>query len=221
MALSLPSGDLYAENMSVEDLIELEGGYTAAGFNLIPKNFLLGVPLVVTGLRFQPIIVPEKGPNKGVKPRGYVTCEAAVYPELDVKRQVTMGRVVHYLGDRKFETAASLEDLKVAPTERIVFNDGSTGIRRQIVQLLHNNGFIQVVPTPKIDERDPILDTPWDEWTNIGVQRTMIGEIEAPYICRSYDGAKPLTIRCPRGLRVSDYENPTGQGDIAETYYLG
>lgn len=221
MTLALDGGIKTAENMSVEELLELETGYTAPGYNLIPKNFLLGVPLLVTGVRYQAIIIPTKGPNKGVKPRGYVTCEAAIYPHEKVDRQVSMGRVTHYLGDNTFENPSTMNDLKVAPNERIVFNDGSTGIRRQITQLLHNAGFIQVVATPHLDEKDPILDTPWDEWVSMGAQRTMIGaDLEAPYICRTNDGANPLTIRAPRGLRVSPYDNPDGAG-TAETYYLG
>src|ERR1700753_1824361 len=93
-----------AEMMNVDDYLSLETAYEVIGSNLIPKAFLLGVPLLVTGIRFQRIEIPEKGPNKGIEPRGYITCEAMVYPADYVERQLSMGRIIHYMGGGTYET---------------------------------------------------------------------------------------------------------------------
>ena len=221
MAMELESGELYAENMSVEDLLALESAYEARGFNLTQKGFLIGFPFLVTGVKFAVIPpTPDKGPNKGVKPRGYVTLECAAYPEDAVKRALSSKRIVHY--DREARTSeipTALEDLRVLPEERFVINDGSTGLRRQMVFLLHRYGYISVVAGERLDERDPRLDLAWDEWHSIGAQVSAVGEVEVPYITRDIVTAKPFILRAPRGLRVSEY-TVDGSGD-AETFYLG
>jgi hypothetical protein len=222
VTLELESGELYAENMSVAELLAVESAYEARGFNLAQKGYLLGVPFVITGLRFAAIPpVPDKGPNKGVKARGYVTAECAVYPEADVKRALQAKRISHY--DREARTTTiptAMEDLRVLPEERFVFNDGSTGFRRQIVFLLHRYGYISVVDsTDRMDERDPAFDLPWDEWHSIGSQITTVGDVDLPYISRDNIKPAPFILKAPRGLRVSEY-TADGIGD-AETFYLG
>lgn len=222
MALELESGELYAENMSVAELLATDSAYEARGFNLTQKGYLLGVPFLITGIRFAAIPpIPDKGPNKGVQPRGYVTLECAVYPEDAVKRALTAKRISHY--DREARTTtipSAMEDLRVLPEERFVVNDGSTGLRRQMVFLLHRYGYISVVDSAdRLDERDPAFDLPWDQWHSIGAQVTTVGDVELPYISRDIGTGGPFVMKAPRGLRVSEY-TVDGMGD-AETFYLG
>ncbi len=79
----------------------------------------------------------------------------------------------------------------------IVFNDGSTGIRRQLVQYL---GSVGLLPNGNVEDPDTVI---------VGVE----GMTHAAHMT---EGMRPLA--CPRGLRVSEYENEyTKEG---ETYYL-
>lgn len=220
--MELESGELYAENMTASELLAIETAYEARGFNLAQKGFLIGFPFAVIGVKFAVIPpAPDKGPNKGIKQRGYVTLECVAYPSDDVKRALSAKRIVHYDRDaRTSEIPTALEDLRVLPEERFVINDGSTGLRRQMVFLLHRYGYISVADTAdRLDERDPRFDLPWDEWHSIGAQTSLIGEVEVPYITRDNATGKPFVLKAPRGLRVSEY-TVEGSGD-AETFYLG
>ncbi len=82
-----------------------------------------------------------------------------------------------------------------------VFNDGSTGVRRQIVSYLQSTGAID--PTRDPDDAISLKqDVPDADGTNHS------GDV--PYV---------LTLVAPRGLRKSDYVSDA-TGEAATTYYL-
>lgn len=218
MTLAMPNpDDINLHTMSFEDINALEETYSVIGYNLIPKNFLIGVPHIITGIRFQDV---TRASGKQEQQRGYVTVEAVVGTEAMLYQQVSLGRVSHYMGKRVYENPSSVEELKVSPEERIVYNDGSTGVRRQAVHLLNTYGFISVDGAPH-GEQDPILDIPFFEWKDQGTQLAIQGDETVPYIVRSKDGKQPFILKALRGLRCSDYDNPALPGDAAETYYWG
>lgn len=89
-----------------------------------------------------------------------------------------------------------------------VINDGGTGIRRQIVQMLVTKGIVDVgdaVIDPASGEKFNPLDNPISLWRK--------GNESA------HDpGFGPFNFLIPRGTRVSTYVHPT-EGDSA-TWYL-
>lgn len=80
----------------------------------------------------------------------------------------------------------------------IVFNDGSTGIRRQMIQYLQTQGLIDA-------DRDPDLPLVILKSNPDGSGTAM-----------NFEGMRPLL--CPRGLRSSEYANE--YTDEGVTYYL-
>lgn len=79
----------------------------------------------------------------------------------------------------------------------IVLNDGSTGVRRQVVQYLQSLG--------AIDE-------------GVDADAVVATDPETPIEFDLVNASDLHPLRCPRGLRKSDYENEFG---AATTYYLG
>lgn len=82
----------------------------------------------------------------------------------------------------------------------IVYNDGSTGIRRQIVAYLTSHGQF-----PADTDPDNVI---------AGIKGALGESVAFEF---SNDGAGIPTLAVPRGLRVSDYESEYGP---ARTYYL-
>lgn len=87
------------------------------------------------------------------------------------------------------------------PRERVVFNDGSTGVYRQIVRYLAAKGLVTV--PENLPENGPAHATRYDV--------SYSGE----------DGNREFTIRlvCPEGLRRSDYTVEGVPGE-SSTFYL-
>lgn len=151
---------------------------------------LMKVPFVIVNVTYR----------DGIKRQGsdyrddYVSCEAVVAPEAELTKKVRMGRL-------------NLADISVEPGEHIVFNDGSTGIYRQITQYLHLKGFI-TLPEPVTDKGgkgESSYDLPRSQW---------VSGAEA-----AGDGLS-IRLYCPRGLRFSEYENDYAP-DGAKTRYIG
>lgn len=87
--------------------------------------------------------------------------------------------------------------------QAVVFNDGSTGIRRQIVKYLTVKGRIDPGKGDEQGSSDNCrYDNPYTEWAKGGEQAKEGFEI---------------SLLCPRGTRVSEYE---WNGTIANTWYL-
>lgn len=96
----------------------------------------------------------------------------------------------------------------------IVFNDGSTGIRRQVLDYLIAKQI--AVPNFEMTTADsPIGQFQWNLPALESLDKDGCAIIDIPF-------ERPLAT--PRGLRVSEYdwENPdTGKTQKAKTYYLG
>lgn len=86
----------------------------------------------------------------------------------------------------------------------IVFNDGSTGIRRQLVNYLSQKGLVDPGKGPE-EGPECRYDNPFSDWKK--------GKEEA---VNGWD----IRLVCARGLRVSEYEWPAGSGQLASTWYL-
>lgn len=146
---------------------------------------LMGVPFIITRVHFR-----DGTQRKGCVYRDdYVSCEAVVAPRDVLEAKARKGRIIGATGER-----LTLDDLPVDPGEHIVFNDGSTGIYRQIVQYLAAKHII-VLPdnVPENGGKgDSRFDLPRSQWTRGAEIAT--------------DGIN-IRLYAPRGLRYSEYAN--------------
>ena len=158
---------------------------------------LVGVPFCITRVTFRP------GFKKNSKAFGegitfaYVSCEAVLAPLTELNRR-----------------RVNLQSLPFDAESLVVFNDGSTGVYRQIVQYLAAKEFIAL---PEGATEGPmgevIFDLPPEKWTDV---RTGNAVFDTDGFMQ-YD--TNIRLLCPRGLRVSEYENEwTKDG---KTRYLG
>jgi len=116
------------------------------------------------------------------------------------------------------EKATKWDDLPFMPEDIVVYNDGSTGMYRQVVKVLHENGYIGL-PDPVI-EGGGVGESTYDlhpsKWTGLDPKR-------ARQLPNKEDGtfggvAFYIRIDAPRGIRYSSYENENGEG---RTRYIG
>ena len=140
---------------------------------------LEGVPFMITRLTFRTSDVGNR--------KNYVTCECVIAPrELLERRRVNLATLPFDAGDH------------------VVFNDGSTGIYRQMVAYLHAKGFI-ALPDPVVQNGkagESSYDLSPSEWADVNAGDMRYTESgEAIYIA-------DVRILAKRGIRVSDgYEN--------------
>lgn len=184
-----------------------DNGDFATGITIdSPDNFdkgvLVGIPLKIVTATFW---IPTKG-------SGMVSVECYIGSEIAIKRNKMRG---HLGPQTEFEGL-----LVVEPGERIVFNDGSTGIRRALVRHLQENGRIDV-GHEKMPEDGKLgecrYDLPWAEnkggklvpvWKSFA-SATAQGDVQVPHF--------EMDINLKKGLRPSEYENEQGEN---VTYYL-
>ena len=156
---------------------------------------LVGVPFVITKL------INRQGEATGNGHEGaYFSHEAVIAPE-----------------DVLSKFVKDLSKIAVAPGEHVVFNDGSTGIYRQIMQYLAGHRFIEL-PKPVIvngKSGESTFDLPPEKWINFNP--------DAGNLYLDNNGTAIYTadvrISCPRGIRISGYD-AEGIGK-AQTRYLG
>jgi hypothetical protein len=93
----------------------------------------------------------------------------------------------------------------------VIFNDGSTGIRRQLLGYCVNKGYAS-----------------WqDEFENLDRNAEQLGWGEPAHLTFDEESnvtiSVPIQVKVPRGLRLSeyDYTSADGKKSRAETYYLG
>jgi hypothetical protein len=154
---------------------------------------LVGVPFLITRVVFR----------KGIKRRNgvqaaYASCEAVIAPEAVLKKR-----------------RVNLDILPFEPGSAIVFNDGSTGVCRQIVAYLAATGRIEL--PDNLPEEGPYgesrYDLPPSDWTEAHAgEYKFDGDDFTEYSIN-------IRLQCPRGVRVSEYVNdynPTG----SKTRYL-
>lgn len=195
--------------MSSEELQRLES-LVITGLNLIDdKMQLIGIPHRITAVTYW---LP---PGNQI---GMVSLEATVGSKEELEKALERSWI---------PGKSSLGELPVDPEERIVYNDGSTGIRRQITAMLSSlkdsEGKFAFMDVGEI-KQDSDYDKPWTEWGQGGFRQWRSQGADKngdPILVPSFtswpDG-KPLVIGCRHGLRVSEYDNEYAQG--ARTFYL-
>ena len=176
-----------------------EGALEFPGFDLLTEertDALEGVPFLIVGATFRPGITTQEG-----RAMAYVSLECRIGP-------------AEVIGRRGLDVNA----LPFAPDSHVVFNDGSTGVYRQIVSALEGLKYITLGENGSRENApkgQSVFDQPPAEWEDISVGELSYDE-EGRGIYRA-----PLRIRAPRGLRLSDYENEfTAPGSQATTRYI-
>lgn len=166
------------------------------------KAALVGVPFLIHTVTFRDGVSQKEG--KGVRKTNYVSIECIVADKATMDARKRKGLLK--------------DDCPFEPEERIVFNDGSTGVARQITAYLHAKGLIVV--KDNIDESvslnggmgESVFDTYRADW------------VTPRYVAEVIDGgAYPdltfdVAYLCPRGLQASKYANDFS--DEAYTYYI-
>lgn len=100
------------------------------------------------------------------------------------------------------------------PGQTFGINDGSTGIRRQIVSHLHSKGMIQVVEEGSVISEDgPRGDCTWDmlvsEWNKPGIDDIpMKNDKRTGLDLAVWDFSLEKPLMANRGIRVSTYMGP-------------
>jgi hypothetical protein len=189
-----------------------EGAATIPGFDLVKDedtDALVGIPMVLTRVSYRPGISRKGKSNySDIHPvNAYVSVEARLAPSFDL-RKINQARKQSNLPD-----LTSLDQLPFSPDEHIVFNDGSTGIYRQLVAFLTQAGYI-ALPEPYVLEGahgETSLDLTPGEWSEIRAGDAEYDEDE--FLTYSAD----IRLVCKRGLRLSQYEWETQE---AKTRYL-
>lgn len=189
----------YDPDMDFRKLTQEATG-VAAGFKLVKKDALLGVPFVIIGATYR-----EGMPREGM-PGDYVSLECVVAD------QETMNR---YAVAHPRRTALPQSE-QAFPNEPVVFNDSSTGVRREFTKWLHDQGLIHVGEPREGSNR---YDTPFQYWEE-GEDIAAKGIAIIPW---DEGEARPLRYVVARGLTISEYtfELPSGAKGDAETYYFG
>lgn len=156
------------------------------------KLALCGVPHVITKVTYH---ADEKFP------KGYITCHGVIGPEELLQEAVKRGWVgVSTQGG--FTPYATREQLVWTAGEAIKYNDGSTGIRRQVTGMLHNLGVIDVGTVASPDDFDRHF-TDWVSFSQHSFENDKTGEkMPIPEITQDAQG-RPLVIVARHGLRAS------------------
>lgn len=158
------------------------------------KKLLIGVPHVITRITYQ---LPS------VKlPRGYVTVTATLADRDTLDEACRRKWVPNY---------SSVSELLFTPEEEVKYNDGGTGIRRQLTAMLHNMGLINVADTIG-DVSDYDASWYWESddhqpWMGFSQSSKVndpngSGKIDVPDFTMDKNG-RPLRVVVRHGLRVS------------------
>lgn len=201
-ASSMP---VYTPGMDWETLID--SADEILGYDLArdeTADDLVGVPFILTGMTFRAGVLRDK------ERQAYVSCEVAIAPKLDVRLINTRRE------SSRLPRIAGLDSLAFGPGSHVVFNDGSTGVYRQCVKYLAAKGYITlkspVVETGVYGESS--FDQPPRRWGSIARGEESFADDFAGYAVQ----LSPV-LYCPRGLRLSLYENDYTQ--TGKTRYIG
>jgi hypothetical protein len=172
------------------------GAVVAPGADLIPGNLLIGVPFIITRAVFRPAGHITKGDTTFVPDKTtphYVSLEVVTGDDTTFAKARQRGRIT--------------DQCPIDPGEELVFNEGGTGVYRQIVAAFEAFGWIGLPEGPQEGPYgESRMDTPPGEWdfTKSGVSAGVDVRFAA-------DGGQvvtaPLLILARRGLRQSEYEN--------------
>lgn len=164
---------------------------------------LVGVPFLITGVTFRPGVLRDK------ERAAYVSCEVRIAPKLDL-------RIINTRRDSsRLPKIADLDSLAFEPDSHLIFNDGSTGVYRQVVKYLAAKGFIALAdPVIEVGSYgETSFDQPPGRWAAINAG-------DSAFDADEFLGySTPIRLYCPRGLRLSTYENDYTQ--TGKTRYIG
>lgn len=184
--------------LNYRDLVNSEQVYRIPGFGLVTdKATLIGVPHIIVGVTFQ---MPLADKSNEFGARDYVTLRAMVGDEEALNEALERG----WIPGNKSPFRAN---------ELICYNDGSTGIRRDVVKMLDSAKLITVGNEDTVAANR--YDAPWSLWTEF-TQSVQQGENVVPEFVNNHNGQQFL-IHSNRGLRASSYTNEFGD---STTYYL-
>jgi hypothetical protein len=173
-----------------------EGALEFPGYDLLTderRDMLENVPFLIVGVTYRPGIM--RGERLGY----YVSVEARVAPApLIVRRGIDP------------------YTLPFDPDAHVVFNDGSTGVYRQITAALNGMGWIKLGPTGVATDApmgESVYDQAPGEWDAVNV-----GDVREDESGRGIYTA-PVRLRAARGLRLSRYSNEyTGDKEVTTPY---
>jgi hypothetical protein len=166
------------------------------GYDLLTEertDALENVPFLIVGVTYRPGIVTPDG-----RAMSYVSLECRVAPDEIIRRKGIDPGTLPFDGDA-----------------HVVFNDGSTGVYRQITEALEGLGWIMLGENGTRDNApkgESVFDQPPGEWADIRV-----GDLHLDEDGRGIYHAAPR-IRAPRGLRLSTYENDLTAGEATTRY---
>jgi hypothetical protein len=188
---------------------------TVFGFDLAKDELadaLCGVEFIVVAMTFRPGIIRD-----GLH-FAYVSLETVVSPRLHIAR-INMGRRASGGRDAGLPDLTHIDELPFEPGSHVVINDGSTGIYRQAVQYLYAKQFI-TLPEPITEGGEhgkSTFDLPPSDWEAVNPNIGYIAVDEGGFHGASIN----VRLKCPRGLRLSRYPNPTQPKEISTTRYFG
>lgn len=177
----------YEELQSSGFTIEMAGSDLLSSENGLIAT-LIGVPHIITGAYYR----------EGIEGGDFVSLEAIIGTE----KELTRRRI-------------DLDSLPFEPLDHVVYNDGSTGIYRQITECLYTRGIIAlpqpIVPNGKRGECS--WDAPTGQWLGVNSGNVIVTLGESGHT----DVFVPIQIKCPRGLRASEYD---WEKKRVTTYYI-
>jgi hypothetical protein len=149
---------------------------------------LVGVPFIIYKVVYRP-------KRSELFERDWISLEMQIAPKAVVQQAIDRRRVPN---------VESLEGLQVVPGEKIVVNDGSTGVRRQLTKAFHEKGVIDVGGDPSMgNKRFDREHTEWESCEQNELFTDDDGNVrKVPTITRWLSG-KPLRIAARHGFRVS------------------
>lgn len=169
------------------------------GADLEKGDLLIGVPFCAIEFTYRPGIVNVRTGDMMF----YVSIDIITGPSEDIARAIRRGRIP--------EANAGM----IEPGEHLVFNEGGTGVYRQTVAYLEDTGRIQIKGDLPKEGRygESRYDIPPSKW-NVNEDGTDFRADDAGNPTLGF----PVRILCPRGLRVSNYENEYSKSAV--TRYL-
>lgn len=183
---------LYDPDLDFKKLF-LESEYGSRGFLLVEKKDLVGIPHIIIGVTYREGMVRPNGDDGD-----YVSLEAVVAPQ-------------EVLDNPAFASRREGRELRVYGNQAVVYNDGSTGIRRDMTRFLHSDGLINIgTTTGELSDFDRSYHY-WEQGASLANRGIFV-----------HGNGKPFRYRVLGGLRASDYEweDDKGKKHPATTYYL-
>lgn len=199
----------FSNTLSFDDL-DSSGGFSIISHDLVDdekKTWLRGMYFIVTGVTYRP------GDFEG----DYISCEAVLASEQKFNECLKRSQLAEL--NERFPNQEQTADMLpgwMYPEARVVFNDGSTGIRAQCTAMLAQAGLVSV---PGNDWTKSF--TEWDVRSNIvNIHEKADGETTL-----TVNAPREFSIKCFRGLRVSEYKYDAKLGRAVDgegqrTYYL-